>query len=211
MNNATNGSTLLFSSSDHECGGFTVTGLHNEADAQANGTKTWTYSFQCLVPFKLWPRCQTPCHPGQKVRRGGRFARPQVGWEASCLAGCGWSGSQASSGRWQSGNSGANSSTPATLNSTCVWAIWRATSAWPARRSTSAVKGPISSSPRGGAVQQAPASASSLARRASGGCPNRVVNHHFLPVNGIGSAKRIVNRMPLVAFFRRRILEKAQP
>jgi alkaline phosphatase len=43
---ATNGGTLIFSTSDHECGGFAVTGLHDEADAQANGTKIRTYSGQ---------------------------------------------------------------------------------------------------------------------------------------------------------------------
>ena len=42
----TNGKTLLFSTSDHECGGFAVTGLHDEADAQQNGTKIRTYSGQ---------------------------------------------------------------------------------------------------------------------------------------------------------------------
>ncbi|WP_310393022.1 alkaline phosphatase [Hymenobacter sp.] len=40
------GRTLIFTSSDHECGGFTVTGLHDEADAQQNGTKIRTYSGQ---------------------------------------------------------------------------------------------------------------------------------------------------------------------
>jgi len=40
------GKTLLFSTSDHECGGFAVTGLHDEADAQQNGTKIRTYSGQ---------------------------------------------------------------------------------------------------------------------------------------------------------------------
>ena len=41
-----NGRTLLMTSSDHECGGFAVTGLHDEADAQGNGTKIRTYSGQ---------------------------------------------------------------------------------------------------------------------------------------------------------------------
>ncbi len=41
-----NGKTLIFSTSDHECGGFTVTGLHDEADLQQNGTKIRTYSGQ---------------------------------------------------------------------------------------------------------------------------------------------------------------------
>ncbi|MBD2769244.1 alkaline phosphatase [Hymenobacter sp. BT664] len=41
-----NGRTLIFSTSDHECGGFAVTGLHDEADAQRNGTKIRTYSGQ---------------------------------------------------------------------------------------------------------------------------------------------------------------------
>ena len=43
---STTGNTLIFSTSDHECGGFAVTGLHDEADAQANGTKIRTYSGQ---------------------------------------------------------------------------------------------------------------------------------------------------------------------
>ncbi|MDB5269593.1 MAG: hypothetical protein JWP58_2633 [Hymenobacter sp.] len=43
---ATTGNTLIFSTSDHECGGFAVTGLHDEADAQQNGTKIRTYSGQ---------------------------------------------------------------------------------------------------------------------------------------------------------------------
>ena len=43
---AVTGKTLVFSTSDHECGGFTVTGLHDEADAQQNGTKIRTYSGQ---------------------------------------------------------------------------------------------------------------------------------------------------------------------
>ena len=42
----TTGKTLVFSTSDHECGGFAVTGLHDEADAQANGTKIRTYAGQ---------------------------------------------------------------------------------------------------------------------------------------------------------------------
>ncbi len=41
-----NGRTLIFSTSDHECGGFAVTGLHDEADAQQNGTKIRTYAGQ---------------------------------------------------------------------------------------------------------------------------------------------------------------------
>jgi alkaline phosphatase len=36
--------TLIFSSSDHECGGLAVVGLHDEADAQNNGTKVRTYA-----------------------------------------------------------------------------------------------------------------------------------------------------------------------
>ena len=43
---AATGKTLIFSTSDHECGGFAVTGLHDEADAQQNGTKIRTYSGQ---------------------------------------------------------------------------------------------------------------------------------------------------------------------
>ncbi|MBO2008480.1 alkaline phosphatase [Hymenobacter negativus] len=43
---STTGKTLIFSTSDHECGGFAVTGLHDEADAQTNGTKIRTYSGQ---------------------------------------------------------------------------------------------------------------------------------------------------------------------
>jgi len=41
-----NGRTLLLSSSDHECGGFAVTGLHDEANASNNGTKIRTYAGQ---------------------------------------------------------------------------------------------------------------------------------------------------------------------
>ncbi len=44
--NANAGRTLLFSSSDHECGGFAVTGLHDEANASGNGTKIRTYAGQ---------------------------------------------------------------------------------------------------------------------------------------------------------------------
>lgn len=36
--------TLIFTSSDHECGGMAVVGLHDDADAQANGTKIRTYA-----------------------------------------------------------------------------------------------------------------------------------------------------------------------
>ena len=43
---STTGKTLIFSTSDHECGGFAVTGLHDEADLQKNGTKIRTYSGQ---------------------------------------------------------------------------------------------------------------------------------------------------------------------
>lgn len=46
MASPSNGRTLLLSTSDHETGGFTVTGLHDEADAQQNGTKIRTYSGQ---------------------------------------------------------------------------------------------------------------------------------------------------------------------
>ncbi|WP_158267578.1 alkaline phosphatase [Adhaeribacter arboris] len=46
MNVPVNGKTLLFTTSDHECGGFAVTGLHDEADAQGNGTKIRTYAGQ---------------------------------------------------------------------------------------------------------------------------------------------------------------------
>lgn len=46
MNNSSNGNTLIVSSSDHECGGLTLAGLHDEADAQANGTKIRTYAKQ---------------------------------------------------------------------------------------------------------------------------------------------------------------------
>ncbi|MEP7235050.1 MAG: alkaline phosphatase [Ignavibacteriota bacterium] len=41
---ASAGQTLLMASSDHECGGFAVVGLHDEADAQKNGTKIRTYA-----------------------------------------------------------------------------------------------------------------------------------------------------------------------
>ena len=40
------GRTLLFSTSDHECGGFAVTGLHDEANASGSGTKIRTYAGQ---------------------------------------------------------------------------------------------------------------------------------------------------------------------
>ena len=40
------GKTLVINTSDHECGGFAVTGLHDEADAQHNGTKIRTYAGQ---------------------------------------------------------------------------------------------------------------------------------------------------------------------
>ena len=40
------GRTLLLSTSDHECGGFAVTGLHDEANATGNGTKIRTYASQ---------------------------------------------------------------------------------------------------------------------------------------------------------------------
>jgi alkaline phosphatase len=40
------GRTLLLSTSDHECGGFAVTGLHDEANANGNGTKIRTYAGQ---------------------------------------------------------------------------------------------------------------------------------------------------------------------
>lgn len=43
---ASKGKTLLFSTSDHECGGFAVTGLHDEADFNKSGTKIRTYSGQ---------------------------------------------------------------------------------------------------------------------------------------------------------------------
>jgi alkaline phosphatase len=44
MNDRTNGQTLIMSTSDHECGGLAVVGLHDEADLQANGTKIRTYA-----------------------------------------------------------------------------------------------------------------------------------------------------------------------
>ncbi|OUJ74836.1 alkaline phosphatase [Hymenobacter crusticola] len=40
------GRTLLLSTSDHECGGFAVTGLHDEANASGTGTKIRTYAGQ---------------------------------------------------------------------------------------------------------------------------------------------------------------------
>jgi alkaline phosphatase len=36
--------TLLLTTSDHECGGIAIVGLHDEADAQKNGTKIRTYA-----------------------------------------------------------------------------------------------------------------------------------------------------------------------
>ncbi len=44
MADANAGNTLLMASSDHECGGFAVVGLHDELDAQKNGTKVRTYA-----------------------------------------------------------------------------------------------------------------------------------------------------------------------
>ena len=41
-----NGRTLLLTTSDHECGGFAVTGLHDEANAAGTGTKIRTYAGQ---------------------------------------------------------------------------------------------------------------------------------------------------------------------
>ena len=46
MVSAANGKTLIFSTSDHECGGFAVTGLHDEADFNKTGTKIRTYAGQ---------------------------------------------------------------------------------------------------------------------------------------------------------------------
>ncbi|MDR1876383.1 MAG: hypothetical protein LBQ84_02025 [Flavobacteriaceae bacterium] len=42
--NETNTKTLIFSSSDHECGGTAIVGLHDSNDAQANGTYVRTYA-----------------------------------------------------------------------------------------------------------------------------------------------------------------------
>jgi alkaline phosphatase len=39
-----NSQTLIFSTSDHECGGTAIVGLHDEADAQRNGTKVRSYA-----------------------------------------------------------------------------------------------------------------------------------------------------------------------
>jgi alkaline phosphatase len=39
-----NTKTLIFSSSDHECGGTAIVGLHDSADAQNNGTHVRTYA-----------------------------------------------------------------------------------------------------------------------------------------------------------------------
>ena len=46
LNTPANGRTLLLSTSDHECGGFAVTGLHDEANASGTGTKIRTYAGQ---------------------------------------------------------------------------------------------------------------------------------------------------------------------
>ncbi|WP_118975447.1 alkaline phosphatase [Taibaiella koreensis] len=40
----TNSKTLIFSSSDHECGGTAIVGLHDQNDAQNNGTMIRTYA-----------------------------------------------------------------------------------------------------------------------------------------------------------------------
>lgn len=51
------GQTLIMQSSDHECGGFAVVGLHDEGDAQKNGTKIRTYANQPTKPNKaMTPR-----------------------------------------------------------------------------------------------------------------------------------------------------------
>lgn len=42
--NDRNSATLIFSTSDHECGGTAIVGLHDEDDAQKNGTKVRTYA-----------------------------------------------------------------------------------------------------------------------------------------------------------------------
>lgn len=52
MNEKSNGQTLIMQSSDHECGGFAVVGLHDESDAQKNGTKIRTYANQPTKPNK---------------------------------------------------------------------------------------------------------------------------------------------------------------
>ncbi len=44
LNDASAGETLIFQAADHECGGLTVTGLHDEQDAQGNGTQVRTYA-----------------------------------------------------------------------------------------------------------------------------------------------------------------------
>lgn len=41
---ATDSKTLIFSSSDHECGGTAIVGLHDQANAQNNGTLIRTYA-----------------------------------------------------------------------------------------------------------------------------------------------------------------------
>lgn len=44
LNDASAGETLIFQAADHECGGLTVTGLHDEDDFQGNGTQVRTYA-----------------------------------------------------------------------------------------------------------------------------------------------------------------------
>jgi alkaline phosphatase len=57
LNDASAGQTLIMQSSDHECGGFAVVGLHDEGDAQKNGTKIRTYANQPTKPNKaMTPR-----------------------------------------------------------------------------------------------------------------------------------------------------------
>ena len=43
--------TLIFQSSDHECGGLTIVGLHDAADAQGNGTLIRTYAKRPTNPL----------------------------------------------------------------------------------------------------------------------------------------------------------------
>jgi alkaline phosphatase len=54
------GRTLLLSTSDHECGGFAVTGLHDEANASGNGTKIRTYAGQIAKSVSTEAGSATP-------------------------------------------------------------------------------------------------------------------------------------------------------
>jgi alkaline phosphatase len=60
MKNTANGQTLILTTSDHECGGFAVVALHDEADAQKNGTKIRTYALPVTKSGEAKPATANP-------------------------------------------------------------------------------------------------------------------------------------------------------